>query len=75
MIMGSRRAAAVFRDCYFQPLFIYDAFIMLSPSWITLMQALCCTMLHTLLYSTTEVKHTVHTAVLERRNQGALYNS
>lgn len=65
MIMDSRRAAAVFRDCYLQPLFIYDGFIMLSPSWITLSQAQYRTMLHTLLYSTTEVKHTAHAAVFE----------
>lgn len=65
MIMDSRRTAEVFRDCYLQPLFIYDGFIMLSPSWITLSQAQYRAILHSLLYSATEVKHTVHTAVLE----------
>lgn len=55
----------MFRDCYLQPVFIYDAFIMVSPSWITPSQALHLTMMHSLLYLTTEVKHTVHNGVLE----------
>lgn len=58
MIMDTRRAAAVFRDCYLRALFIYDGFIMLSPSWITLSQAQYGTTLHTLLYATAKVKHT-----------------
>lgn len=66
MIMDKRRAAAVFRDCYLQPLSIYDAFIMFSPSWITLSQAQCRTLPQTLLQSTIEVKHTALAAVLEK---------
>lgn len=55
----------MFRDCYLQPLFVSDGFIMLSPSWITLSQAQSRTLLHTLLYSTTEVKHTARVAAVE----------
>lgn len=73
--MDSGRAAAVFRECYLQPLFIYDGFIMLSPSWIILSPAKYCTMLHTLLYSTTEVNHTVHPAVLEKPKEAAVYTA
>ena len=48
------------RGCYLLPLFIYDGFIMLTASWITLSKAEYRTMPHTLLYSTTEVKHSTH---------------
>lgn len=61
--MDSGRAAAVFRDCYMQLLFLYDGFIMLSPSRITLSPAQYRRMVHILFYSATEVKHTVHTAL------------